>query len=284
MPVVRGGSSGLVDAFVRLIEDHGGTVRTGVEVERITTAGGRASGVVAGGEEIVARRAVIANTTPTQLYGRLLHGDPIVPERVAREAARFRYGDRAGTQIHLTLSEPPRWHADQRLGAAAIVHVTDGLDAVSRACAEARAGLLPAAPTIVCGQPTALDPSRAPDGGAIIWIQLQEVPYAPRGDAAGEIDVSGGWTEALENAYADRIVARLARHIETSRRRSSGAPCSRRRSSSAATATSSAGTSTRARRRSSSLTSGARFRATARTRRPCPASCTAARARTPAQA
>ena len=214
MPVVRGGSSGYVDAFVRLIEDHGGTVRTGVDVERITTAGGRASGVVAGGEEIVARRAVIANTTPTQLYGRLLQGDGIVPERVAREAARYRYGDRAGTQIHLALSEPPRWRGDPRLGAAAIVHVTDGLDAVSRACAEARAGLLPAAPTIVCGQPTALDPSRAPDGGAILWIQLQEVPYAPRGDAAGEIDVAGGWTEALENAYADRVVARLARHIE----------------------------------------------------------------------
>jgi phytoene dehydrogenase-like protein len=95
------------------------------------------------------------------------------------------------------------------------VHLTDGLDAVSRACAEARAGLLPAEPTIVCGQPTALDPSRAPAGGATLWIQLQEVPYEPRGDAAGEIEVrAGGWSAELEDAYADRIVARLARHIE----------------------------------------------------------------------
>jgi phytoene dehydrogenase-like protein len=215
LPVVRGGSSGFVDAFVRLVEDHGGVVRGGVEVERVVTTGGRATGVVAGGETVEARRAVIANTTPTQLYGRLLDGDPAVPERVRREAARYRFGDRAGTQIHLALSEPPRWRGDERLAAAPIVHLTDGLDAVSLACAESRAGLLPAEPTIVCGQPTALDPSRAPAGGAIVWIQLQEVPYAPRGDAAGEIDVGDGtWTEDLENAYADRIVARLSRHIE----------------------------------------------------------------------
>jgi phytoene dehydrogenase-like protein len=214
MPVVRGGSDSFVKAFVRLIEDHGGAVRAGVEVERIEVRDGRAAGVVAGGEQILAERAVIANTTPTQLYGRLVPAGA-VPARVTGEARRFRFSDRAGTQIHLALSEPPRWPADDRLAKAAIVHVTGGLNAVSLACAQARSGLLPAEPTIVCGQPTALDPSRAPDGAAIIWIQLQEVPYRPTGDAAGEIDVGDGtWTPDLETAYADRIVSHLARHIE----------------------------------------------------------------------
>jgi phytoene dehydrogenase-like protein len=214
MPVVRGGSDNFVKAFVRLIEDNGGAVRTGVEVERIMVRERRAAGVVAGGKELEADRAVIAGTTPTQLYGRLLPTGA-VPARAVAEAARFRFSDRAGTQIHLALSEPPRWRDDSRLGQAAIVHVTGGLDAVSLACAQARTGLLPAEPTIVCGQPTALDPSRAPDGAAIIWIQLQEVPYRPTGDAAGEIDVADGeWTPDLEAAYADRIVSHLARHIE----------------------------------------------------------------------
>jgi phytoene dehydrogenase-like protein len=214
MPVVRGGSDNFVQAFVRLIEDHGGAVRTGVEVERIEVRDGRAAGVVAGGEQILAARAVIANTTPTQLYGQLLPAGA-VPARVADESRRFRFSDRAGTQIHLALSEPPRWRGDDRLARAAIVHVTGGLNAVSLACAQARAGLLPAEPTIVCGQPTALDPSRAPEGAAIIWIQLQEVPYRPVGDAAGEIDVGDGtWTPELEGEYADRVVSHLARHIE----------------------------------------------------------------------
>jgi phytoene dehydrogenase-like protein len=33
-----------------------------------------------------------------------------------------------------------------------------------------------------------------------------------RGDAAGEIDTSAGWTEAVREAYADRIQARIAAH------------------------------------------------------------------------
>ena len=214
MPIVRGGSSGFTDAFVRLIEDHGGTVRCDVDVERIVVTGGRASGVIAGDEEVTARRAVIANTTPTQLYGRLLAGAP-VSDAVRDQARRFRYGRRSGTQIHLALSEPPRWHGDPRLAQAAVVHVTDGLDSVCHACAQAASGLLPTRPTIVCGQPTVADPSRAPEGAGLLWIQLQEVPPRPAGDAAGEIDVSDGtWTPELADAYADRVVAILSERIE----------------------------------------------------------------------
>ncbi len=52
------------------------------------------------------------------------------------------------------------------------------------------------------------------EGSWILWIQLQELPPRPRGDAAGELDASAGWTEALREAYADRILERLSRHIE----------------------------------------------------------------------
>jgi phytoene dehydrogenase-like protein len=48
-----------------------------------------------------------------------------------------------------------------------------------------------------------------------LWIQLQEVPPRPVGDAAGEIDVGDGtWTPELAEAYADRVVAILAERIE----------------------------------------------------------------------
>ena len=153
---------------------------------------------------------MIANVTPTQLYGRLL-GDP--PDAVAAAGRRFRYG-RAEMQIHFALSEPPRWEGDERLAQTAVVHVTPGLDGVSRAVNEAERGLLPAEPTIVCGQPLTIDPSRAPDGKGMLWIQLQELPWHVKGDAAGELDTGDGtWTEELRERYADRIQARLARHI-----------------------------------------------------------------------
>ena len=94
------------------------------------------------------------------------------------------------------------------------MHVTPGLDGVSRAVNEAERGLLPAEATIVVGQPVALDATRAPEGKSMLWIQLQELPSRPKGDAAGELDVGDGdWTEALRERYADRIQARLARQI-----------------------------------------------------------------------
>jgi phytoene dehydrogenase-like protein len=158
------------------------------------------------GETLGARRAVIANVTPTQLYGRLLRNPAGAVPRAGR---RFRFG-RAEMQIHLALSEPPRWAGDERLARTAVVHLTPGLDGVSRAVNEAERGLLPAEATIVCGQPLALDASRAPEGAGMLWIQLQELPWRVKGDAAGELDVGDGvWNEELRDAYADRIQRRL---------------------------------------------------------------------------
>jgi phytoene dehydrogenase-like protein len=202
IPIVEGGSSRFVDAFVALITAHGGVVRTGCEVDRIITRGGRAVGVrTAGEEEIGARRAVIANVTTRLLYERLLERDS-VPPAVLEEARRFRYSARAGMQLHFALSEPPRWR-DERLASVPLVHVADGLDGVALACAQAAAGRVPERPTIACGQPAVLDPSRAPGGASVLWIQLQEVPDAPR----------GGWTDELVDSFTERIVARLSEHI-----------------------------------------------------------------------
>jgi phytoene dehydrogenase-like protein len=117
-------------------------------------------------------------------------------------------------QIHFALSEPPRWEGDARLERSSIVHLTPGLDGVSRAVNEAERGLLPAEATVVVGQPLALDPSRAPAGAGLLWIQLQELPWQVKGDAAGELDIGDGtWTDELRERYADRIQARIAAHV-----------------------------------------------------------------------
>jgi phytoene dehydrogenase-like protein len=215
MPVPKGGGVVLVDALAEIVRDAGGEIRTSADVERVLVSDGKATAVrLAGGETIRAEHAVVASVTPTQLYGRLLGGGE-APDAVVRAAARYRYG-RGEMQIHLALRERPDWYGDERLARTAIVHVTPGLDGVSRAVNEAERGLLPAEATIVCGQPMAVDPSRAPEGTWIIWIQLQELPAGRvKGDAAGELDVGdGAWTEELRDAYADRITARLGRHIQ----------------------------------------------------------------------
>jgi phytoene dehydrogenase-like protein len=154
---------------------------------------------------------VIANVTPTQLYGRLLEGE--APPALAERGRQFRYG-RSEMQIHFALSEPPRWEGDDRLARAAIVHLTPGLDGVSHAVNEAERGLLPAEATVVVGQPLTMDPSRAPHDAGLLWIQLQELPWHVKGDAAGELDAKDGtWTDELRERYADRIQARIAAHV-----------------------------------------------------------------------
>jgi len=118
-------------------------------------------------------------------------------------------------QIHYALSAPPRWKCGD-LSAVALLHLTPGLDGVSRAANECERGLLPTMPTICVGQPTALDSSRAPPGKSILWLQLPEAPRIMKGDAAGEIAVpaDGRWTEAIRERFADRVEAILERHIE----------------------------------------------------------------------
>jgi phytoene dehydrogenase-like protein len=199
MPIPVGGASKLADALVSYIRACGGRCETGAHVERVFAGAVH----VAGGERVGARRAVICNVTPTQLYGELLGGTP----------PPFRYG-RSEMQIHFALSEPPKWEGDERLAKTAIVHLTPGLDGVSRAVNEAERGLLPAEATVVVGQPLTMDPSRAPDGKGLLWVQLQELPWQVKGDAAGELDVGDGiWTDELRERYADRIQERIARHI-----------------------------------------------------------------------
>lgn len=208
MPVVVGGSQNFLDAFVNVIEGNGGTLLTDTDVARVLVENGAATGVdTADGRTFRAREAVIANVTPTQLYGRLIESPP--PE-VAEKAAAYRYG-RADMQLHYALAEVPQW-PDDDLARVAYVHVTSGLDGVARAVTEARSGFLPNRATIVVGQPVALDPGRAPEGGWTFWIQLQELPSNIQGDATGEIDIppGGEWGDEVRDAYIERIERRLA--------------------------------------------------------------------------
>jgi phytoene dehydrogenase-like protein len=113
-------------------------------------------------------------------------------------------------QVHVALNRPMRW-SDARLDAVPLIHVGTGAAGTGIACAEAEAGLLPREPTVVVGQQYVLDPTRVPEGKGALWLQLQEVPYAPAGDAAGELSVAGGWDDALKKAYADRVLRRIGR-------------------------------------------------------------------------
>ncbi len=212
-PVVVGGSDRLLVAFEGLFNTLEVDVHVAADVDRVLIENGVARGVACkDGRSISANGAVICSTTPGQLYTRLLAGQAL-PDELRRDVQNFRHG-LADMQIHLALDRPPRWR-NGAMDDVAMVHLTPGLDGVSRAVNEASRGLLPDTATIVVGQPCTLDPSRAPAGKSVLWVQLQELPGVVRGDARGEIAIpaDGRWTEDVRERYADRIIDRLERHI-----------------------------------------------------------------------
>lgn len=212
-PIAVGGSARVAEGLAAIIAKNGGEIRTGADADLVLAGsdGRDVRGVrLADGEELDTT-SVICSVTPHQLYGRLLR-DHELPDFVAPELARYQYG-KGDVQIHYALKAPVTW-PDPSLADVQLLHLCDGLDAVSKASNQALRGMLPVTPTVCVGQPTAADPSRAPEGGAVLWLQLPECPRHLKGDAAGIIDVpqDGGWTEAVREAYADRVEAMLVAH------------------------------------------------------------------------
>lgn len=210
MAIAAGGAQSLIDALVALIVRDGGEVLCGTEAAAVEVSGARATAVrTTDGRRFVASRAVIAGTGPRALYEDLLGRAPNVPAEVRAGARRYTYGP--GTMmIHLAVEDLPEWRAGVEVREYGYVHIAPYLDDLGIAYAQAQAGLLPSHPMVVVGQPTAIDPSRAPDGRHILWIQVRAVPSVIRGDAAGEIDARA-WGEAKE-AYADRVLAIIEEH------------------------------------------------------------------------
>ena len=112
--------------------------------------------------------------------------------------------------VHLAVDALPNWRAGQELKRFAYVHLSPSMDAMAQVYQDAIAGLIPAEPLVVVGQPTAIDQSRAPDGKHILWLQIRTLPAHPRGDAKGEI--TGTDWDQIKEAVADRVIDIVERY------------------------------------------------------------------------
>lgn len=216
LPVVEGGQGRFLRAFEALLAERGAQIFRGEEVTDVLLQDGRAVGIRTDARTITADHAVLASVAPAALYDRMLPAGA-VPDAIRHEALRFRPG-RAAMQVHVALSAPLAWD-DRRLDDVPVVHLGDGASSTAIACAEAEAGLLPRHATVVVGQQSRLDPTRVPEGAGSLWIQLQELPNVPLGDAAGELVCDGRWEPALAAAYAERILDRIEAHAPGLRER-----------------------------------------------------------------
>jgi len=193
--VPKRGAQSITNALVTLLEGYGGRLRLGARVSRIVVKGGRAAAVVLeNGEELAARRGVLADTAAPTLYLKLL--DPAhVPDRLLRQMRSFPLG--FGTfKVDFALSGAVPW-SNPEAQRSAVVHVTESLADLGRFTRELRAGKLPEDPYLVVGQQSLADPSRAPPGEHTLYCYTH-VPS----------ELASGWATERE-AFADRISARL---------------------------------------------------------------------------
>lgn len=210
-PQPVGGSGRLAEALTGLVTEHGAQIRLGVRVDAVLTENGRAIGVRTADGDVLTATTVVASTTPDQLYGQLLRDAPISGS-VRAQASRYSYR-RGCFQLNLALSARPNF-ADPRLDQGGGINLGRGVAELVRSVRQAETGYLPEHPTLSWHEATAVDPSRAPEGCAVVRIQVLDVPLCPVGDAAGEIHADRAWTTSVVESFADRVVAEASEHLK----------------------------------------------------------------------
>lgn len=207
-PVPEGGAGRLSGALIQRFRSIGGTVTCGARVAQILVDRGRVSGVrLSGGEVVQARVGVLADVGAPQLYRELLPPDA-VSARIRLGLRRFKY-DYSTIKLDWALSGPIPW-ASPEARRAGTIHVGESLDFLTEATESLERGMIPARPSLIFGQYSMADPSRAPDGRETAW-GYSHVPQRVLGDAGGGL--RGVWDSDELEVFAERMedeVERLA--------------------------------------------------------------------------
>jgi phytoene dehydrogenase-like protein len=186
-----GGSGSLTTALARAVQEQGGSVRTSAPVERFTFTGDRATGVVlASGERVGARRAVVADLNIKQLPGMVGHRFGADWERKVRRIKPAGFGLLTG---HLALSEAPVFKAGPEVGSAGFQETAVPLPELMRTFDGLKYGV-PATGIPSISVASAWDPTRAPAGRHTLYL----LSYAPL-----ELD-AGRWDER-KNEIFDQV-------------------------------------------------------------------------------
>ncbi|RKE17351.1 NAD(P)/FAD-dependent oxidoreductase [Streptomyces sp. TLI_171] len=206
-PVPVGGASALTAALVRRLEARGGEVRCGRRVREVVVRQGTALGVrTADGDSHRARRAVLADTSATALYGGLVPWDRL-PTRLRRDLRRFQW-DLATVKVDWALSGRIPWAAPAA-GRAGTVHLGADLDELGDWAHQVLTGRLPARPFALLGQMSVADPTRSPPGTESAWAYTH-VPQRVAADL-GPDGITGRWDAREAEAMADRVEQQVER-------------------------------------------------------------------------
>jgi phytoene dehydrogenase-like protein len=191
---------GVTTALAAAARSFGAEIRTGAEVARIRTSGGRVTGVTLASGEDVDAGIVVTTAHPQISFLRLLDQAVLPPDFLDDIRA---WQSRSGTvKINLALDRLPVFTShpgfDPQVHGGTIV-LAESLEDIENAFQEAVAGRPSSLPFADICIPSVFDGSLAPDGHHVMSLFTQWVPH--------------GYADSPEPvalaAYADRVIARM---------------------------------------------------------------------------
>ena len=175
---VKGGMGNLANALAQAARDAGATIRTGSDVRRIASDGGRVTGVELVSGEFIGARVVASNADPKRTFLHLVGPEELSPEFLLNVrnfemngvVAKVNYALEALPGMPATADEIP-----------AHFRVCPSLEYIERAYDDAKYGRPSSEPFLDVFVPTVVDPDLAPSGKHIMSVHVQYAPYALRG-------------------------------------------------------------------------------------------------------
>jgi phytoene desaturase len=198
-----GGTGALVNGLVKLIEDLGGRVRCGADVEQITVEEGRASGVRLRSGEHIAADLVVSNADAAWTYRHL----------IAKEH-RKRWTDRRVEKLRFSMSLFV-WYFGTRRTYDDVAHHTILLGPRYKGLLDDIFGKKVLADdfSLYLHRPTATDPALAPPGCDGFYV-LSPVPHL---DSGVDWSVEGEpYRKKIEELLSRTVLPGLAREIVVS--------------------------------------------------------------------
>ena len=176
---IKGGLGAVVEALAAAAQRLGAEIRTGAEVDRITTRDGRVTGVVLDGGEEIPAKAVVSGADPRRTFLHMLDPAVLDPD----DLQRIRHYRQMGmaSKVNLALSALPSFTALRGLDAAGLlrgrIHIAPDVDTLERAFDDAKYGGISSVPWLEATIPSLVDPTLASPGRHVLSVYVQYTPY-----------------------------------------------------------------------------------------------------------
>ncbi|MGI8626112.1 MAG: phytoene desaturase family protein [Geodermatophilaceae bacterium] len=185
-PVVAGGSQALSDAMVAALVASGGEVVTDHEIGSL--------------DELPPARAILLDVAPDSFLR--MAGPDRLPGGYRKALQRFRYGPGV-CKVDWALSGPVPW-TNPDVARAGTIHLGGSYEQIATSEADVAAGRHPEHPFVLTVQPTVPDPSRAPEGGHVVWAYC----HVPARSTVDMTQVIEDQIEAAAPGFRDLVMGR----------------------------------------------------------------------------